>query len=314
VLTRLFLLVALVPPGIAQDSRTISLVKGTVSAEEPMAGSHLVVNLIETMSRKALAHCYVGVDGSFEFRDVQPGAYTFELTTPGGDPVHQETMNLSAGANQIEIRLPARKDKAGTVTGTVSVYQLQHPLSAKAKRMFIEAQKASAAGEYLKEIQILRGALNDASAEPYARMNIGAAYVRAGRASLAVPELLEAVRLMPDDAAARTNLAYALLLTGGIDAAEQEGRRAMRIDRNNSKTRWVMGSILLAKGSSVEEGVEDLRFASRELPKARIALAQFYERSGQKEAAVRELREFLPEASGAERVTVEQWLLKLAVK
>jgi hypothetical protein len=314
VFTRLFLLAALVPPGIAQDSRTISLVKGTVSAEEPMAGSHLVVNLIETMSRKALAHCYVGGDGSFEFRDVQPGTYTFELTTPGGDPVHQETVNLSVGVNQIEMRLPARKDKAGTVTGTVSVRQLRHPLSAKAKRMFIEAQKASAAGEYLKEIQILRGALSDASAEPYARMNIGAAYVRAGRAGLAVPELQEAVRLMPENTAPRTNLAYALLLTGGIDAAEQEGRRAMRIDRNNSKTRWVMGSILLAKGSSLEEGVEDLRFASRELPKARIALAQFYERSGQKEAAVRELREFLPEASGAERVTVEQWLLKLAVK
>jgi Tfp pilus assembly protein PilF len=314
VFTRLFLLVALVPPGIAQDSRTISLVKGTVSAEEPMAGSHLVVNLIEMVSRKTLAHSYVGVDGSFEFRDVQPGAYTFELTAPGGDPVHQETMNLSVGANQIEIRLPARKDKAGTVTGTVSVHQLQHPLSARAKRMFIEAQKASAAGEYLKEIQILRGALSDASAEPYVRMNIGAAYVRAGQAGLAVSELREAVRLMPDDAGARTNLAYALLVTGGIDAAEQEGRRAMRIDRNNSKTRWVMGSILLAKGSSVEEGVEDLRFASRELPKARIALAQFYERSGQKEAAVRELREFLPAASEPERAMVEQWLLKLAVK
>jgi hypothetical protein len=67
-----------------------------------------------------------------------------------------------------------------------------------------------------------------------------------------------------------------------------------------------MGSILLNKGSHEEEAVENLRLASREFPQAKVALARFYERSGQKDAAVRELREFLPQASGAERVTVEQ--------
>jgi len=131
---------------------------------------------------------------------------------------------------------------------------------------------------------------------------------------LSVPELLEAVRLMPDDAVARTNLAYALMLTRRVEEAEEEARQALRLDKNNSKARWVMGSILLAQGSHVGEAVEDLRFASREIPKARVLLAQFYERTGQKAEAVRELREFLPQASNEERAKVEQWLSKLVAK
>ena len=145
-------------------------------------------------------------------------------------------------------------------------------------------------------------------------MNIGVAYLRAGQGAPAVPELKDAVRLMPEDAVARTNFAYALLLTRRLEEAEVEARGALRLEKNNSKARWVLGSILLARGSRVEEGVEDLRFASREIPKARVMLAQFYERTGQKAEAVRELREFLPQASDQDRKTVEQWLTKLTAK
>ena len=63
-----------------------------------------------------------------------------------------------------------------------------------------------------------------------------------------------------------------------------------------------------------EEAVEDLHFASREIPKARVSLAQYYIRKGENEAAARELREFLPQASAEERATVEQWLSKLVAK
>jgi Tfp pilus assembly protein PilF len=120
--------------------------------------------------------------------------------------------------------------------------------------------------------------------------------------------------MLPDDAAAHTDLAYALLLTKRLDPAEEEARRALELDKNSCRARWVMGSILLVKGSRVEEGMEDLRLASREIPKARVIRAQFYERNGQRDAAAHELREFLPAASPEERATVEQWLSKLAAK
>jgi Tfp pilus assembly protein PilF len=310
---RLFLLAVLVYPADAQDSRVISVVKGTVTSEEPMAGN-LIVNLVDCGTHTRLEKAFLGGDGGFEFRNVPSGDYTVQIATPDGDTIREETMRLSYNGPVIEIRLPARANKPGPATGTVSVRQLRHPLSAKSKKMFDAAQKASAAGEFSKEIGILRGTLNDASAVPYARMGMGVAYVRAGQIAMAIPEFQEAARLMPEDSAVHSNLAYALLLTKRMDEAEVAGRRALELDGSNFKARWVMGSILLDKGSHVEEAVEDLRFASREIPKARVMLAIFYERSGQKDEAARELRAFLPQASSEDRVKVEQWLSKLVAK
>jgi tetratricopeptide (TPR) repeat protein len=309
VFKRIFFFAVLAMPGIAQ---LISSVRGVVAAEGPLTGNHLVVSLMEAATRKAVERAFVASDGTFELRNLPPGSYIAELSASGGDAILSQAVSLNTSGDRIELRLPGHR--AILPAGTVSVRELQHPISAKSKRMFAAAQKASEKGEYLKAVDILRAALTDPAAEGYARMNIGVAYLRAGQAAPAVPELKDAVRLMPEDAVARTNFAYALLLTRRADEAEVEARGALRLDKNNSKARWVLGSILLARGLRVEEGVEDLRFASREIPKARVLLAQFYERTGQKAEAVRELREFLPQASDQERKTVEQWLSKLTAK
>jgi len=292
----------------------IPSVRGVVLSDDSLAGNRLVVNLTDSTSHKAAGRSFVGIDGSFEFHDLTPGTYTAELSASGGDHILSLTVILNSTGDRIELRLPVRENKSAGPAATVSARELRHPMSAKSKRMFAEAQKASEKGEYLKAIEILRGGLNDPGAEPFARMNIGVAYLRSGQTAAAVPDLKEAVRLMPDDALARTNFAYALLLTRRIEEAEPEARRALQLDTTNAKARWVLGSILLAKGTLLDEGVEDLRLASREIPKARVQLAQFYEKTGHKDEAVKELRAFLPQASDQDRATVERWLSKLAAK
>jgi tetratricopeptide (TPR) repeat protein len=300
----------LLVPAIAQNVRILPSVKGTVIADESFGGIHLVVTLTDSVYRRETARSYLGTDGSFEFRDVATGTYTLEIGIEGGNAIQQQVVNIEGTGAQLEVRLtgPLKKPFGA---GTVSVRQLQHPLSSKAKKIFDTAKKASDRGEYLHEIEILRSALNDPSAVPYARMNIGVAYMKAGQPASAVPELQEAVRLMPENPSAHTNLAYALLLSKHVDASEVECRKALQLDRNNAKARWVMGSVLLSKGSHEQEAVEDLHFASREIPTARMVLVRFYEQSGQKDAAVRELREFLPQASGEERTNAERWLSNL---
>jgi tetratricopeptide (TPR) repeat protein len=309
---RLLFFFVLAIPGTAQDPRLLTSVKGTVITGEPLAGNRLIVNLFEGTSHKALSRSYVGADGSFEFHDVPAGTYTVELSASSGEPILNQIVNLNSSGDRIEIRLPRSENKP-VGTGTVSVHDLQHPFSAKSRKIFEAAQKASATGDYLKAAGILRGALNDPAALPYARMNIGVAYMKAGQPAEAVPEMQEAVRLMPDDIAARTNLAFSLFAAKRLDAAEIECRRAVQLDRNNAKARWVMAAILLNKGSRDEEVIEHLRLASREFPQAKVILAQFYERNGQSDAAVRELREFLPQASAEDRVKVEKWLSKLSL-
>jgi Tfp pilus assembly protein PilF len=311
VFRHIFFFAVLAMPGIAQ---VIASVRGAIASDELLTGNHLVVSLIDSVTRKPMDRAFVGGDGSFEFRNVPAGSYTVELAVSSGDPILSSTVSLNSSGDRIELRLPERENKPGGPAATVSARELRHPLSAKSKRMFAAAQKASEKGEYLQAIDMLRSVLNEPAAEPFARMNIGVAYVRAGQPASAAPELREAVRLMPDDAVAHTNFAYALMLTKRVDEAEEEARRALQLDKNSFKARWVMGSVLLAKGSRVEEAVEDLRFASREIPKARVQLAQFYERTGRRAEAVRELREFLPQASDQDRATVERWLSKLSAK
>jgi tetratricopeptide (TPR) repeat protein len=313
VFKRLLCSLSLLIPAFCQESRTLSIVRGTVVSEEPLIGNHFVVILTESATHTSRGRAYVNGDGGFEFRDIPSGSYSVELAAQNGEPIVQETADLISTGDRIEIKLP-EEEKAGGPGRTVSVDQLRHPMSPKAKKLFAEAEKASAAGQYLKAIDLLQGALKDPPAAPYARMNIGVAYLKTNQPAMAVPELQAAVVALPNDAVARNNLAYALLLTRRVDAAEVECRKALQLDANNSKARWVMGAILLAKGTHPEEAVEDLRFASREIPKARVMLAQFYERSGQKDAAAKELRAYLPQASVQERSSVEQWLSKLAPK
>jgi len=313
VFRRFFFFISMAIPGMAQDTRILSYVKGTVVSGEQLSGNHLVVELIESLSEKRLARAYVGADGSFEFRDVAAGVYSVELEASSGEPIQRQTVTLRFNGDQIEIRLPAPESNAAR-SGTVSVRELQHPLSPKSRKKFDAAEKASAGGDHLKAVEILRGTLSDASAAPYARLNIGVAYIKAGQAAAAIPEFEEAARLMPEEAVAHIDLAYALLLTKRYEFAETECERALQLDRNNYKARWVRGTVLLQRGSRDEEAVEDLRFASREIPKAKVVLAEYYERRGQKDAAARELREFLPRASSEDRVTVEKWLSKLMAK
>ena len=70
---------------------------------------------------------------------------------------------------------------------------------------------------------------------PTMLVNLASTLCSRARSAAAVPELQESARLLPDDASAHTNLAYALLLTKHLDTAEVECRRALELDRNSAK-------------------------------------------------------------------------------
>ncbi len=304
----MFLLTLLVAvPLLAQEMRTIPVVSGTVRTEESLLGNRLSVTLIDSVGLRTVERSAVSNDGSFEFHNIAPGSYRAELTS-GGDCLDRAMVNLNSSLDRIELRL--EQHAAKKPGGVVPAGLLR--LSAKSKRILEKAQRAAAVGEYQKSIAILRGALDDPAAAPYARINIGANYLRAGQPSAAIPEFQEAARLLPGDAMAHSNLAFALLLLRKPEEAEQEARTAVNLDRHNAKAHWVLGSILLSRGS--DEAVGSLRLAAREFPRARVMLAQYYERRGQSSQAANELRAFLPEASSKERPAVEQWISRLAAK
>lgn len=150
--------------------------------------------------------------------------------------------------NEIFYNSPRSPEPAvSTPAGTVSVEQLQHPLSRKGASLLRQAQNFAAMGDHEKAIAQLQLALKERTAIPYAHSLLGSEYLRINRVPAAIESLEQAVQLLPRTAVNHANLGYALFLRGSIERAEQEVRRALDLDRNNEKTRLVLGLIVHAR-------------------------------------------------------------------
>ncbi len=139
--------------------------------------------------------------------------------------------------------------QASEPAGTISVEQLQHPVSRKGDGLLRRAQNFSAKGEHAKAIAQLQLALKESSAMPYARSLLGSEYLKINQVPAAIDSLEQAIKLLPRNAVDHSNLGYALFLLGDIERAEREVREALDLDRNNVKTRFVLGLITHAAGN-----------------------------------------------------------------
>jgi Flp pilus assembly protein TadD len=114
--------------------------------------------------------------------------------------------------------------------GMVSVHQLQNPLSAEQARQLEEAKQDLREGRSKDGIRILKDALTDRAAKPYAYAILGTEYLRQQRVQLAIQNLTQAAQLLPGSKAVHANLGYALCLAGQQREGEQELRKAVALD------------------------------------------------------------------------------------
>lgn len=199
---------------------------------------------------------------------------------------------------------------AAPSSGTVSVDQLRHPLSAKGERLIEKSERYAQAGDHAKAIVELRQALDEPSSVPYAHSLLGIEYLQTGDPTAAISELVEAIRLMPGIASNHSNLGYAFCLTGKRDAAEHELGEAIKLDRIAPQPRYLMGLLLLDRGSW--QAGEYLRFAQRLVRRASLALAIFHTRHGQSDAARQDLRAYLGSEWAAKADLAEKWITQAA--
>jgi Flp pilus assembly protein TadD len=134
----------------------------------------------------------------------------------------------------------------------VSADRLRWPLSNKARRMIEKAQAYSNSGDHDRAIEELtRTLVKDRSARPYLRSILGFEYLQVGRVEEATTELKEAVRLFPNEALNRSNLALSLYAGKQYRQAEQEVMRALELDPDNPKSRVILG-LILSKRNLIE--------------------------------------------------------------
>lgn len=196
---------------------------------------------------------------------------------------------------------------------TISVAQLKHPLSRKARSMLSKAQTELFAGKTTEGFNDLEKALQDKSAVPYASSARGIAYLTAGKIPEAISELNRAVQEMPLSANF-SNLAYAYLLHGDADQGEKNLQRALQLNPSSAPTHYLMGLVLLDSNPRNREACDNLRQAERGVPKAHIALAVCYIRGGNRDAAEQQVYEFAGTADASKVSFWKQWVALIAAE
>lgn len=202
---------------------------------------------------------------------------------------HTASVSASSGSTSASVISERPWDPA---LGTVSVTELQHPLSEKGRSILLKAQTALEAGKLPECLQDLDKAMKVSSAVPYVYGLRGAAYLSAGDAARALPDLQRAVQVMPLPGNI-SNLGYAYLLSGERELGEQMVRRALGFPNAPTQARYLMGLLLLDRKSQLNEACDDLDRARNLTPSVHMALAVCYERNGMEDASNLEIRELL---------------------
>ena len=203
-------------------------------------------------------------------------------------------------------------DAGSDAAGSVSVSELQHPLSGKAQALLMKAKSELHEGKFDDAMRILDDATKQPSATVYIPGLRGAAYLLRGNVDDAIPELESAVKLLPVSAN-YSNLGFAHLLKGNVDRAEQELRHALNL-RNSPSTRYLMGLILLDRKPNVDEACDDLQQGQNVTGVAPMALAVCYARDGHPSAANRVVEEYFGPQQDSQVDYWQAWVATVAKK
>ena len=136
---------------------------------------------------------------------------------------------------------------------TVSADVLRHPLSSKGRRMFEKAMHFAEMGDHHAAIDGLRDALAKCPADaPYAHNLLGLEYIETREYTEAKESFAEAARLMPRESSNHSNLGLSLAIVGDWETAEKEERRALQLDKSNSRARVILDALLVRKRKATD--------------------------------------------------------------
>lgn len=132
---------------------------------------------------------------------------------------------------------------------------------------FQAAVKQYNAGNYAEAAAQLESLLREVPQSFEAHELLGMAYAGESKSSLANEHLHEAVRLKPNSAAARTNLAANLIGMGDLEGARQQLKKAVTLEPRNYDANHNLGEIYLKQGK-IADAIPFLKQAQRIKPNA----------------------------------------------
>jgi tetratricopeptide (TPR) repeat protein len=228
-------------------------------------------------------------DGRFQFFNVPPGLYAVRVLSERQELVTEELRHIDGTGTPLEIRLPAEK-QVRPGAGLISIKELAHPIPKKALKDFDQAERLLS--DPARAIPKLEEAVLLAPQFRNAHANLGAMYGRVHRYADAVAEFQKVLDIGPPDAKTYMNLMSAYTSLHEFTEAEQAGRKAVALDTQNPRARFLLGYALAMQAGKEQDALKYLKLASPDVREAFLVSAQLRRRGGDGEGAKRDLEAY----------------------
>ena len=254
-------------PSHAED---ITFLHGQIRADSQGFFEGLFASMEEVATRNATNRVDVALDGTFEFRHVQPGDYVLRIVDQSGQTVAQNYVSVQH-SGELMIHLPD-SGRRPSAPGTVSLTQLRHPPAKKAVQAFAAASKFADSGKYDQAVEQLQKAIQISPEFASAYTNLAVQHMRMHRFQEAADESARAIQIAGPDPLNLCNLAFAQFQLGRFDESAASARASLRLDASYLQAHLVLGAILANDPSTRPEAIQHLELAAQKFQSARISL------------------------------------------
>jgi len=209
-----------------------------LQGEVENAPPRFVIDVLHADSHIPAGRAFGGHDGRFTIGPLEPGRYEVRVNTDHGDTLRTEYVDVHQTMTPLSIRLRLSDPGARPVSGLVSVKELSKERRSAIKLMkdaLVRRRRSDAAGALERYEQ---AAQMDPSFA-LAHHELAVHYMGSQRPSDARREFLIAIELDPKLQTAYTNLSIADLTLGDPIAAEQAAERALEMNGDDPKARYV---------------------------------------------------------------------------
>jgi tetratricopeptide (TPR) repeat protein len=230
-----------------------------------------LASLERIQDRQKIGSAESAPDGIVRFRDVPYGEYRLTIISRDGAVVCEQRIAVNSMTSTLVLNLPA-KMTLRTVSGTVSVSQLRHPIPKRALMSFKASQKLFDKGDYEGAAHELERALTISPDYAEAYSTLAAAHIRMGLYEQSLKEIAKAMSIVGPNARDLASLALADYKLERYADSVEAASWALRLDPNYDPAHFVLGATLAMDRRTMQDSVPHLAKAARTIDSAKAIL------------------------------------------
>ncbi|MEO8663549.1 MAG: tetratricopeptide repeat protein [Bryobacteraceae bacterium] len=207
--------------------------------------------------------------GHFEMGGADPGQYFLVVQSFNGVEIKRTLVDVRPGMGDVEVRFP-QPTPHGTVTPTVSLQRLKHPIPRPARKLYEKAEKERLRKHSEAALANYRAAVESCPEFVEAWNNYGSLLLILGRYSEAQVVFQRAAAVEPS-AMVLTNLGAAWLGLKRYSESQLAAEAALRADSHCSRAHYLLASHFLRQ-RRMKEAAAHLSAAAPDVPEAGVLL------------------------------------------